>query len=114
MGEARRRGWGGFVGVRNAMEVVWDGSWRVSVGQGLTVAIYPHRDSRKGLGAVWGACRGVAGSGMGQDDAAEDGALRESLWRAMDILREAIPLTEQERAEKIASLERQLARLKKA
>jgi hypothetical protein len=48
------------------------------------------------------------------DDAAEDGALRESLWRAMDILREAIPLTEQERAEKIASLERQLARLKKA
>ena len=48
------------------------------------------------------------------DNAAEDGALRESLWRAMDILREAIPPTEQERAEKIASLERQLARLKKA
>jgi hypothetical protein len=48
------------------------------------------------------------------DDAAEDGALRESLWRAMDILRESIPLTEQERADKIASLERQVARLKKA
>jgi hypothetical protein len=48
------------------------------------------------------------------DDAAEDGALRESLWNAMNLLREAIPLNEQERAEKIASLERQVAILKKA
>ena len=73
-GRGEAAGLGGFVGVRNAMEVVWDGSWRVSVGQGLTVAIYPHRDSRRRLGGVWGACRGVARSGMGQDDAAEDGA----------------------------------------
>lgn len=47
------------------------------------------------------------------DDAAQDGALLETLQQAIDILRETIPLTEQERKEKIASLEWQLARLKK-
>jgi hypothetical protein len=46
------------------------------------------------------------------DNAAQDGALRESLWDAANIIRELIPLNKQERVDKIASLERQLALLK--
>lgn len=46
------------------------------------------------------------------DDAAEDGELRETLWRAKEAILSVIPPTEKERAEQIERLERQLAFLK--
>jgi hypothetical protein len=48
------------------------------------------------------------------DDAAEDGCTCEALRRAADEIRSLVPLTVKERDEKIASLERQLAFLKRA
>lgn len=48
------------------------------------------------------------------DDAAEDGCTCEALRRAADEIRSLIPLTDKERDAKIASLERQLAFLKRA
>ena len=48
------------------------------------------------------------------DDAAEDGRTCEALRRVADEIRSLIPLTDKERDDKIASLERQLAFLKRA
>lgn len=48
------------------------------------------------------------------DDTVEDGCTCEVLRRAADEIRSLIPLTDSERDAKIASLERQLAFLKKA
>lgn len=46
------------------------------------------------------------------DNAADDGALREKLLDAMSIIRRELPMTPEEKAERIATLERQLAYLK--
>jgi hypothetical protein len=48
------------------------------------------------------------------DNAADDGALREKLWGAMAIIRAELPMTQEEKAEKIERLERQLDALKRA
>jgi hypothetical protein len=48
------------------------------------------------------------------DDAAEDGGTRDTLRRAADEIRSLVPLTDKERDEKIARLERQLAILYRA
>lgn len=53
------------------------------------------------------------GSDGQYDNAADDGALREKLWEAMSIIRRELPMTPEEKAERIASLERQLAVLKR-
>lgn len=54
------------------------------------------------------------GSDGQYDNAADDGALREKLWEAMGILRRELPITPDERAERIERLERELAALKRA
>ena len=48
------------------------------------------------------------------DNAADDGALRGKLAGAAQILRAELPLTPEEKAKKIESLERELAALRRA
>ena len=67
---------------------------------------------RQAIGIIREVSECIGSDGQ-YDNAADDGALREKLWEAMSIIRRELPMTPEEKAEHIASLERQLAALKR-